>query len=489
MVSLCNERDFGWPAPPTGRAACGRFRLATGAVALAMLVAGCVAPGEDATGTTAGVGRVTVSTAATETGPATDQTAPIEQTEDASVEDSATQQPPMVHSAGTQVLGPNNESLNLQCVNIDGWLWPTAYLVSDSGNALFISTAEFVDRLDEVVGSSRADEFWKEWRDAFITEADFESMAALGVNCARLVMYYRAIATLEDGVVELDEAAMAYVDAAVEWGGRHGVYVVLDLHAAPGGQNGVATVADVLSTDPIPRLWEGPHSSANQEATVSMWRTLAQRYVSEPWVAGYDLLNEPALPAGSSSDLVDLYQRIIAAIRSVDKHHMVIVEGDDFAADMSVFTEPLDDNMMYEFHAYALTPFSEWFEPETQDLEPYLRLREEHDRPIWLGEFGEGTTEWIVTMVDLMETNDIGWALFPWKRKQTWFWNPVLQRIDHMPEWYELAAFLAQPSDGSIPAPSVAVAERGMAEALVNIQLSNNLEDELLADAIFGSDD
>lgn len=456
------------------------WRVLAGALAVALLAAGCVPPAEDATATPDADTAVDQTTETAST-PVTAETEPPT---DGDAEVTIAPQPAMVRSSGSQLLDPNGEPLQLRCVNVDGWLWPTAYLISDSGNALFISTAELVNRLDEVVGADRAETFWKDWRDGFVTEADFERMAALGVNCVRLVMYYRPIVAIEDGVPVFDEEAMTYVDSAIDWGERHGVYVVLDLHSAPGGQNGVPTVSDVPATDPLPRLWEGPDAEANQDATIAIWLALAERYANESWVAGYDLLNEPALPAGSGSDLIDLYRRIIVAIRSVDQGHMVILEGDDFAADVSVFTEPLDDNMMYEFHAYALTPFSEWAEPETADLQPYLTLREEHDRPIWLGEFGEGTQDWIVKMVDLMEENDIGWALFPWKRKQTWFFNPVLQRIDDMPKWYALAAYLAQPANGSVPVPTVAEAEDGMAQVLANIQLSNNAEDGSLTNAI-----
>ena len=463
-------------AKPAGEPRPGLSKLAS-LVSLALVLAACIPPGDDVVDAGADEDPVTATTVA-ESGSGTDD--PSDEVDRAG---GVASQVAMVHSAGTQLLGPDDAPLDLRCVNVDGWLWPTVYLQSDSGNGLFISTAEFVNRLDDVVDPARADRFWKDWRDNFFTEADVERMADLGINCARLVIYYRAIATIENGEPVFNDV-LTYVDSAVEWGEKHGVYMVLDLHAAPGGQNGVATVADVPSTDLVARLWEGPDAQANQDATVSIWRFLAERYANEPWVAGYDLLNEPALPEGSGSDLVDLYARIIATIRSVDAGHMVIVEGDDFATDFSEFTEPLDDNLMYEFHAYALTPFSEWAVPEQQDLQPFLTLREEHNRPIWLGEFGEGTEGWIEAMVDLMEENDVGWALFPWKRKQTWFFNPVLQRIGDMPQWYAVAAYLAQPPNGSVPRPSVEEAEEGMAQAISKIQLADNTEDRSLAGAI-----
>lgn len=390
-----------------------------------------------------------------------------------------------VHSDGGRIVDPLGEPLRLRCVNVDGWLTPTPYLVSDSGNALFISPSEFMARLDEVVGPTRAAVFWESWREHFITERDFERMAALGFNCARLVIYGRGITALEDGVAVVDPARLAAVDAAVAWGRAHNVYLVLDLHAAPGGQNAVATVSDVPSTDLVARLWEGPSAEANQAATVAIWRALAERYSGEVAVAGYDLLNEPALPEGvDGSQLVALYRRIVAEIRSVDSGHMLVVEGDRLAHDFSMFDEPLDDNMAYEFHAYALTGFEDWATPEQSDLQPYLDLRADHGRPLWLGEFGEGNQQWQVDVVDLVEANDIGWALYPWKRKQTLFWNPVVQLIPPAPKWYRLAAYLAQPADGEVPAPSEQEAEEGMAEVLQAMRLSSCSEDRGLVEAL-----
>ena len=391
----------------------------------------------------------------------------------------------MVRSQGPQVVDYAGKPLQLRCANIDGWLLPIPYLISDEGNALLISPSEFVARLDEVVGPDRAAKFWDDWRDTFIVERDFERMAQLGFNCARLPIYYRAIGRLEAGKPVLDETRLARIDQALDWGAKHGVYVVLDLHSAPGGQNGLATVADVPSTDLVARLWEGPDAKANQDATVAIWRSLAERYRDKVAVAGYDLLNEPALPSSAAADaLPSLYSRIITAIREVDSKHMVILEGDELAHDFSEFESPMDDNMAYEFHAYALTGFEDWATPETQDLQPYLTLRTQHDRPIWLGEFGEGTKDWVSGVVKLMEDHQVGWAVYPWKRKQTFFWNPVLQMIPPTPKWYAVAAYLAQPADGKVAVPSSAEAEAGMAEILGAMKLANCTEDGGLANAI-----
>lgn len=386
----------------------------------------------------------------------------------------------MVHSEGTRIVDGDGQPVTLRCVNIDGWLQPIPYLISDSGEALLVSPTEFAGRLDEVVGAERAAAFWSDYRDVFLTEADVERIAALGFTCARLPLYHRFA----------DEDALGRVDQLLGWGLKHGVYVVLDLHAVPGGQNGVPTVSDVPRDDTVPRLWQGPDAADNQQATVDLWRSLAERFAGQPALAGYDLLNEPALPASVDPDeLPALYGRIISAIREVDPLHMVIVEGDDLAHDFSAFAayaEPPDDNLAYSFHAYALTGFEDWATPDEPDVADYLALRDAHQRPLWLGEFGEETLDWQLEVVELVEGHDIGWALYPWKRKQTWFFNPVLQRIPSMPAWYALSHYLARTPYAGEPVPSVQDAEAGMAELLASVPLAACTEDGALANRLMG---
>ena len=83
-----------------------------------------------------------------------------------------------------------------------------------------------------------------------------------------------------------------------------------------------------------------------------------------------------------------------AILEMIGESVPVEIEGDALAHDFSAFDAPLDDNMAYEFHAYALTGLEDWANPGPEDIEEVLALRAAHGRPLWLGEFGEGTIEW-----------------------------------------------------------------------------------------------
>jgi len=77
-------------------------------------------------------------------------------------------------------------------------------------------------------------------------------------------------------------------DSLIAWCRSNHMYVILDLHAAPGGQGNDLNISD---RDPSkPSLWQ---SVANRQKTIAFWQKIATRYANEPTVGGYDILNEP----------------------------------------------------------------------------------------------------------------------------------------------------------------------------------------------------
>ncbi|MFW8092289.1 glycoside hydrolase family 5 protein, partial [Klebsiella pneumoniae] len=88
------------------------------------------------------------------------------------------------------------------------------------------------------------------------------------------------------------------------------------------------------------------------------WQFLADRYKDEPAIAGYDLLNEPYAP--SNELVVSFFERLIHAIREVDPHHILFVEGNRYARDFEGFERLLevDDQIVFSSHNY-MTPTHE----------------------------------------------------------------------------------------------------------------------------------
>ena len=124
------------------------------------------------------------------------------------------------------------------------------------------------------------------------------------------------------------------IDDLLDWCEANQIYLILDLHAAPGDQGYDAAISDYDSS--LPSLWE---SDLNKSKTVALWGQLAERYKDEPWIGGYDLINEPNWNL-ATYELRNLYVQITNAIRSVDTNHIIFIEGNWFANDFTGLTPP-----------------------------------------------------------------------------------------------------------------------------------------------------
>jgi endoglucanase len=203
---------------------------------------------------------------------------------------------------------------------------------------------------------------------------------------------------------------------------------VLELHSAPGGQTSY-----FISDPEAVLLWDSPQA---QDRTVALWRSIARRYQGRSVVAGYDLLGEPMPPR--NEDLVPLYRRIITAIREVDTHHLLILEGTDFARNFSMFTGPLDPNQIWSFHMYT------WFGDDRQRrLRGFAAIAAAQGVPMWCGEFGENTLPMLATTLDLFDAQSpglVGWSFWTWKRAlpsgwATWHGFSPTPRWERLINW------------------------------------------------------
>lgn len=390
----------------------------------------------------------------------------------------------MLHVANGALVDGHGTDVLLRCVNLSPWLIPEGYLVGQSSlAALTTSPSEVKQRLEAILGPDGARAFWREWTNEFVVESDFQHLKSRGFNCVRLPLNYRYLVGSDaGGTIVFDQAGVAPLDHAVAWGAAHGLYVILDLHDAPGGQNPLPSVADVPSRDKVARLWRGPNAVANQARTIAFWRAIAARFSGAVGLGGYDLLNEPALPSSIDKEaLAQLYQHIVAAIRPLDGEHLIVLEGDSYARDFSALRTPPDDNVMYEFHEYAFFN-PRWHTPAQQSLEPFLALRSATKMPLWLGEFGENSLDWQVRMVRLMKANDIGWSVWPWKRIDLMNGDPAIETIHVPASWKAIAGYLV--GAWFSHKPTRAETELAVREMLQAIRTANCSEDVVLEDAL-----
>ena len=309
-----------------------------------------------------------------------------------------------VRAHNSALVDGSGRELLLRGVGLGNWMLPEGYMWRFATGAE--SPREIEALTERLLGAEAATRFWREFHDGFITERDIERIAASGFDHVRLPINSRVI---QSPTGEPIEAGYAMIDRLIEWCRTHELWVLLDLHGAPGGQTGT-------NIDDSPRNKPELFMDARyRELTIDLWRELATRYAGETVVFGYDLLNEP-LPNEwqytYADELVELYRDLTRVIREIDPDHLIVYEGSHWATNWDIFTEVWDDNSLLQFHKY-------WSSPDTASIQRFLDTRERLGLPIYMGEGGENTPEWIYTAFRLYESHGIGWNFWPWKKIDT----------------------------------------------------------------------
>lgn len=372
-----------------------------------------------------------------------------------------------LHTSGQDMVNEDGKKIFLRGVGLGNWMLPEGYMWKFGAGG---DRPRKIEKLvTDLIGTEAGSRFWTTFRKYYITEEDIKRIAGLGFNSVRPALNSRLFLTEAENPVYVEEG-FQLLDSLVSWCRKYNLYVIIDMHGAPGGQTG-ANIDD--SPRDIPELFI---EKKYQDQLVSLWVKLADKYKNEPVVAAYDLLNEP-LPVGTGSAekykhlLVPLYKRITTEIRKVDSRHMITLEGFDWSNDWSLFDKPFDDNVFYQFHYYC------WARPDQMGgIEKFIRKRAELNTPVWVGETGEkgNTIYWSTTQ--LFEANNIGFSFWPWKKMDT---ENTPYSIKKPANWDLIAEYS---KGGARPDPAVSI--RAFDELLENIKLANCLYFEDVCNAI-----
>lgn len=353
--------------------------------------------------------------------------------------------------SGTKIVNENNEEVILRGMGLGGWHVPEGYMF---GMSSFANAAwEIRNKIVEVVGPQNTDTFFTAFRANFVTRKDIERLAQLGFNSVRMPMHFEFFVKQSAPDVWI-ESGFVVMDSLLRWCGDNKIYLILDLHAAPGGQS-ANNISDYNPA--LPSLWD---LESNKTLTVALWKKLAQRYVNEPWIGGYDILNEPAWNLGTGNvPLRSLYISITNAIRQVDTMHIIFAEGNWYATDFNGLTPAWDKNLVYSFHKY-------WNTNDAGSINYLLALRTAENRPLWLGESGENSNPWFTDCISLMESNKIGWSWWTLKKFD------AIAGPYSVPNTTEYNTLL-QYWKGQTSKPSVAVAKKGLMDMAEGLKLQN----------------
>jgi len=279
------------------------------------------------------------------------------------------------------------------------------------------------------------------YQDSWITEKDLDRIQSMGMNCVRVPFWYRNFQKDDNGTYyggdNMDEnPGFQRLDWLLEQCGKRGIYVILDMHGAPGYQNDDHSSGRTNASE----LFEITESGETYRLrTIELWTRIAERYRDNPVVAAYDLLNEPmnGFDAVRKVDvrLWNLYDRIISAIRKVDTEHVITVEG---VWELSNLPDPRDygwTNVLYQTHNYNRKTVE--IDQKIRDIQD----RREWNVPILVGEFQSGGI-WDYALSSYNSEN-VSWTTWTYKGVKStlddWFLyrNPSAEVINPETDSYE----------------------------------------------------
>lgn len=322
----------------------------------------------------------------------------------------------------------NGEAVVLRGTNAGGylvqefWMTPTNY----SGNVS--DQMDIINTLTSRFGAEAAAALIDVYEDNYWTEQDFDNCAALGMNCIRLPLWYR---NLVDANGNLLPNAFEKIDWFIEQAGKRGIYVIVDMHGAPGSQNGSdhSGIDGGNNKQAASEFFFGSNAAANQQLYYRLWDIIARRYMGNPTVAAYDLLNEPYCTyrynSGYSADylhtmLWDIYDKAYDVIRAADPDHVIIMEATWDPADLPNPDTYGWTNVMYEYHNYLYDDYDNANGGQISNMQNKLNAitAANYNVPSYLGEFCymNNTGAW---QEGLKLLNDFGINWTTWTYKVT----------------------------------------------------------------------
>ena len=297
-----------------------------------------------------------------------------------------TTNPSFLRVEDSEIVNGHDEVVRLRGFCLGGWMNMENFITGYPGHESGMRAA-----VVQALGEDKAWFFFERFLHYFITQDDVRFIKSLGCNVVRIPLNYRHFEA-DDQPFEHKPEGFALLDKVIGWARVQQLYVILDLHAIQGWQN---------------PGWHSDNSCGKahfwgqkcfEDRTVTLWEELARRYRDEPFVAGYNVMNEPC--ADDASWLNHFYRRVTAAIRALDPHHILFLEGNHYSQQFHELDPPFDSNTVYSSHNYVVPALDNGEYPGEFNGEFYGRdqleqsyvertaFMRQHGVPHWFGEFG-----------------------------------------------------------------------------------------------------
>ncbi len=315
-----------------------------------------------------------------------------------------------LHTSGTNIVNAAGQTIELRGVNLgsllimEGWMSPldSSGLPDEYG---------VIQTLDNRFGVATEQSLLSTYQQNWITTQDLENIKNEGFNVIRVPVWWADFETLQ-GQWRTD--AFNELDWLVNTAGALGIYTIIDMHGVVGGES----TSDDTGQANLDNYWTSPY---DQQQTNVLWENIAQHYKNNPYVAGYDLMNEPD-NAPSDPAVISAYDQLYSAVRSVDTNHIAIIEGTFDQWNWSMLPSPSSQgwtDVVYEMHEYQWndTGNPSGVENGTNNQVSDFQNHSYYNVPDYIGEFndfGTGSSTWQYAFQQF-DNNNISWSFWSYK--------------------------------------------------------------------------
>lgn len=340
-----------------------------------------------------------------------------------------------IYTKGPNLFSPNGKKFFIMGTNLGNWLNPEGYMFKFTKT----NSAHFINEMFcQMVGPDFIAQFWKSFKDNYITREDIRFIKSTGANTIRLPFHYKLFTDQDYMGLTSQQDGFARIDKLVSWCKEFGLHLILDMHDAPGGQTG----DNIDDSYGYPWLFE---SSQSQQLFCNIWQRIAKHYKNEPTILGYELLNEPIPHYLTNKEtlnakLESIYKMATAAIRKEDKNHIILIGGAQWNSNFKPFKDSTFDNkLIYTCHRYG-------GEPTKAAIQDFINFRDSVNLPMYMGEIGHNTETWMKAFCKVMKENNVGYTFWPYKLmgeqcfvgiKEPADWNMVTTFSESQRDTYE----------------------------------------------------
>ncbi|GAX20632.1 hypothetical protein FisN_32Hh014 [Fistulifera solaris] len=313
------------------------------------------------------------------------------------------------------VVDPDGFAVQFKGISLGGWMVqePNMMLADEFAK----SPGVYHQKLKSIVGGDNHAKFKQRWLANFVSRQDIKEMKSIGFNLVRVPMHYELFTlSVEDepirGLTSWVGTGFKLLDDLLSWCSEEGVYVMLDLQAAPGGQSREMSITDYNASRPA--LFESPD---NQYKALVLWQALAYRYSENPWIAGYELLSAVNWTFSNdtnatcweedNAELKSFYMQAIDAIRAVDQNHMIVINGNCGGSHHTGLWPMDDQNVVLGFQDEGEANF-------TDQLVRFTNYSESYNVPLFFKP-GSYDVTWNAEAVEELEETQTSWSWWTWK--------------------------------------------------------------------------